>query len=337
MSLERQPGSDRYRRGLYTFSKRTSPFAMLSTFDAPSGEECVARREVTQYAAAGAHAAQRRQFVEIRPRIGRGRARQISRVTKGCGTRPVPSLPGAASGAGRAVGLGRRFMRNQAHASTPTRRPRKKSSRARAPLPPRTRARRPNWPPGRSSPAACSISMRRSRRNSATRIANTSRPSAARKSVHELPVAPYIEIAILSSSRAAGSSSSAASAWDGLRSPGSSRASRAVAGAAAVTKAQGIARPPKVALHGPGQGGHSSLHGGGAEPSRSLRSQAQAGRVRRASRSRRRSSGGSVTPSFARTRPCSGPRFHFFAMRPKSGPRSPTSCRTLARLSTTCA
>jgi Protein of unknown function (DUF1553)/Protein of unknown function (DUF1549)/Planctomycete cytochrome C len=40
-------GLDRYRRGLYTFSKRTAPFAMLSTFDAPSGEACVARREVT--------------------------------------------------------------------------------------------------------------------------------------------------------------------------------------------------------------------------------------------------------------------------------------------------
>ncbi len=38
-------GADRYRRGLYTFSKRTAPFAMLTTFDAPSGESCVARRE----------------------------------------------------------------------------------------------------------------------------------------------------------------------------------------------------------------------------------------------------------------------------------------------------
>jgi hypothetical protein len=41
------PGDDRYRRGLYTFSKRTAPFAMLNTFDAPSGEACVARREVS--------------------------------------------------------------------------------------------------------------------------------------------------------------------------------------------------------------------------------------------------------------------------------------------------
>jgi len=41
------PGEDRYRRSLYTFSKRTSPFAMFMTFDGPSGEACIARREVT--------------------------------------------------------------------------------------------------------------------------------------------------------------------------------------------------------------------------------------------------------------------------------------------------
>ncbi len=43
-------GEDRYRRGLYTFAKRTAPYAMAGTFDAPSGEACVARREVTNTA-----------------------------------------------------------------------------------------------------------------------------------------------------------------------------------------------------------------------------------------------------------------------------------------------
>jgi len=38
-------GPDRYRRGLYTFSKRTTPYAMTATFDGPSGESCLARRE----------------------------------------------------------------------------------------------------------------------------------------------------------------------------------------------------------------------------------------------------------------------------------------------------
>ena len=40
-------GLDRHRRSLYTFTKRTAPFAMFTTFDAPSGEACVVRREVS--------------------------------------------------------------------------------------------------------------------------------------------------------------------------------------------------------------------------------------------------------------------------------------------------
>ena len=38
-------GEDRYRRSLYTFAKRTAPFAAYACFDAPSGETCVARRD----------------------------------------------------------------------------------------------------------------------------------------------------------------------------------------------------------------------------------------------------------------------------------------------------
>ncbi|MDZ4688017.1 MAG: DUF1549 and DUF1553 domain-containing protein, partial [Planctomycetaceae bacterium] len=41
------PGEDRYRRGLYTFAKRTAPYAMFLTFDGPSGEACVPRRETS--------------------------------------------------------------------------------------------------------------------------------------------------------------------------------------------------------------------------------------------------------------------------------------------------
>ncbi len=37
-------GEDRYRRGLYTFSKRTSPYVAFGLFDAPSGEACIAGR-----------------------------------------------------------------------------------------------------------------------------------------------------------------------------------------------------------------------------------------------------------------------------------------------------
>lgn len=38
-------GGDRYRRSVYTFSKRTAPFAAFTAFDGPTGELCVARRD----------------------------------------------------------------------------------------------------------------------------------------------------------------------------------------------------------------------------------------------------------------------------------------------------
>jgi hypothetical protein len=47
MSWNPSSGPERYRRSLYTFVKRTAPFAMTATFDAPSGEACVARRDVS--------------------------------------------------------------------------------------------------------------------------------------------------------------------------------------------------------------------------------------------------------------------------------------------------
>lgn len=43
-------GSDRFRRSVYTFIKRTAPFAMFSVFDAPSGEACTAKRDVSNTA-----------------------------------------------------------------------------------------------------------------------------------------------------------------------------------------------------------------------------------------------------------------------------------------------
>lgn len=41
------PPPARYRRGIYTFIKRTAPYAMFTTFDAPSGEVCLAQREAS--------------------------------------------------------------------------------------------------------------------------------------------------------------------------------------------------------------------------------------------------------------------------------------------------
>jgi hypothetical protein len=40
-------GEDRYRRSLYTFVKRTAPYAFYNTFDGPTGEQCIPRRDVS--------------------------------------------------------------------------------------------------------------------------------------------------------------------------------------------------------------------------------------------------------------------------------------------------
>ena len=46
-TYEQSHGPDLYRRGMYTFWKRTVPPASLATFDAPDREKCTARRALT--------------------------------------------------------------------------------------------------------------------------------------------------------------------------------------------------------------------------------------------------------------------------------------------------
>jgi hypothetical protein len=41
---ETSKGDDKYRRGIYTFWRRTSPYPSMVSFDAPSREFCVVRR-----------------------------------------------------------------------------------------------------------------------------------------------------------------------------------------------------------------------------------------------------------------------------------------------------
>lgn len=40
-------GADRYRRSIYTYAKRTAPFAALGVFDGPTGETCLPRRDTS--------------------------------------------------------------------------------------------------------------------------------------------------------------------------------------------------------------------------------------------------------------------------------------------------
>jgi hypothetical protein len=65
------PGEDRYRRSLYTFSKRTAPFALYSTFDAPTGEACIARREVSDTPLQALTLLNDQVFMEVAQELGR--------------------------------------------------------------------------------------------------------------------------------------------------------------------------------------------------------------------------------------------------------------------------
>ena len=52
-------GADRYRRGLYIWFQRTSPYPMLMTFDAPDSNLCCVRRERQTYRCIAADADER--------------------------------------------------------------------------------------------------------------------------------------------------------------------------------------------------------------------------------------------------------------------------------------
>ncbi len=80
MQWRASQGEDRYRRSLYTFSKRTAPFALYSTFDAPSGEACLARRDVSNTAMHALFLLNDITFVEAAQAIGRVLASQTGTV-----------------------------------------------------------------------------------------------------------------------------------------------------------------------------------------------------------------------------------------------------------------
>jgi len=68
---EPSKGEDRYRRSLYTFMKRTAPFGMYSVFDGPSGEACLARRDVSNTPLQGLTLLNDEMFLEIARALGR--------------------------------------------------------------------------------------------------------------------------------------------------------------------------------------------------------------------------------------------------------------------------
>ncbi len=67
---EPSPGEDRHRRSLYTFQKRTAPFAFVTTFDGPSGDSCLARRDVSNSALQALTLMNDPMFVEVARALG---------------------------------------------------------------------------------------------------------------------------------------------------------------------------------------------------------------------------------------------------------------------------
>jgi hypothetical protein len=91
-------GEDRYRRSLYTFAKRTTPFAMLAAFDAPSGEACLARREASNSPLQALTLLNDEMFLEMAKHLGAEAAKRegsledrLTWVWRRCLTRPPTS------------------------------------------------------------------------------------------------------------------------------------------------------------------------------------------------------------------------------------------------------
>ncbi|MGZ8939280.1 MAG: PSD1 and planctomycete cytochrome C domain-containing protein [Limisphaerales bacterium] len=87
--------SDRYRRGLYTFAKRTTPYAMTATFDGPSGEACLARRDRSNTPLQALTLLNDEVFMEAARAMGRWAAQQgfsdeskVKSIFRKCLTRP---------------------------------------------------------------------------------------------------------------------------------------------------------------------------------------------------------------------------------------------------------
>jgi hypothetical protein len=88
-------GEARFRRSLYTFAKRTAPFALYNTFDAPSGEACVARRDTSNTPLQALSVLNDTVFLEaaqalgrVGPTLGRTDEEIAAAIYRRCMTRP---------------------------------------------------------------------------------------------------------------------------------------------------------------------------------------------------------------------------------------------------------
>jgi mono/diheme cytochrome c family protein len=70
-------GADRYRRSVYTYAKRTAPFAALGVFDGPTGETCLPRRETSNSPLQALTLMNDAMFIEMAQALADDVARQV--------------------------------------------------------------------------------------------------------------------------------------------------------------------------------------------------------------------------------------------------------------------
>jgi len=75
-------GADRYRRGMYTFFQRTSPYPMLMTFDSPDSTACTAQRSESNTPLQALTLWNDRVFFECSQQLGR-RIKQLGGLVPG--------------------------------------------------------------------------------------------------------------------------------------------------------------------------------------------------------------------------------------------------------------
>ena len=115
----RAQGEDRYRRGLYTFWRRTAPYPAFASFDAPSREICTVRRPRTNTPLQALSDAERPGL--RRGRAGPGAARTCAKAPRGPAARDRPTRSASAGPRSRRRPRSRRWSPPSCGSSTTSR------------------------------------------------------------------------------------------------------------------------------------------------------------------------------------------------------------------------
>ncbi len=114
-------GEDRYRRGLYTYWKRTAPYPSMTTFDAPEPGILSVASHPHQHAVAGPCDAQRSGVSRIGAAIGRFHAKQ-SQYARAAATARVPEIDLPAHATQKSGGHDERLQQGPARVPPETKR-----------------------------------------------------------------------------------------------------------------------------------------------------------------------------------------------------------------------